>query len=491
MISDFHRRNVRVLFPMMMWDQGTRAPDAPWPDAIARLMRDVGADGINGDTEFGVSRAFVEASDRVGWESWENVWGIWNGVSERDGEAVRRMAMIERAVAPFLVSQQWQPFYPMMRQGVFASRWPLGDQTVWTIVNRNDYDVSGPQMVVPKDAGARYFDLYRGTEVQPVQIPDGSRVLALDIEGKGFTAILATKGEPAGAIEALMAQMRVASKRPLSKYSSQSLPLTQTMVPIAATKPSTTAPADMIRIPSGQFMFVVSAVELEGAHDAAVDVQYPWESSPRRNHMHLMQVSSFWIDKYPVTNEAFKKFMDATQYHPKDALNFLRDWKDGTYPEGWSNKPVTWVSREDAEAYAQWAGKRLPHEWEWQYAAQGSDGRLYPWGNEMDAKAVPTPDTGRTMRGPDDVNAHPSGASPLGVMDLVGNVWQWTSEFMDEHTRGAPLRGGSYYQPQGSVFYFPQAYKLTEHNRYLLTAPSLDRSGAVGFRCVVDYKGEL
>ena len=81
-----------------------------------------------------------------GWESWENVWGIWNGITPRDGEATRRVATIERAVAPFLVSQDWEPFYPMHRYGVFASRWPLGDRTVWTIVNRNEYDVNGRQM---------------------------------------------------------------------------------------------------------------------------------------------------------------------------------------------------------------------------------------------------------------------------------------------------------------------------------------------------------
>jgi formylglycine-generating enzyme required for sulfatase activity len=73
-------------------------------------------------------------------------------------------------------------------------------------------------------------------------------------------------------------------------------------------------------------------------------------------------------------------------------------------------------------------------------------------------------------------------------MDLVGNVWQWTEEFTDEHTRAAILRGGSYYQPQGSSWYFPQAYKLNEHGKYLLIGPSLDRSAAVGFRCVVDAK---
>jgi gamma-glutamyl hercynylcysteine S-oxide synthase len=100
--------------------------------------------------------------------------------------------------------------------------------------------------------------------------------------------------------------------------------------------------------------------------------------------------------------------------------------------------------------------------------------------------AVPAPDKSRTMRGPDAVDAHPRGASPFGVMDMVGNVWQWTEEFVDEHTRGGILRGGSYDQPQGSICYFPQAYKLNEHGKLLLMSPSMDRPGAIGFRCVVD-----
>ncbi len=83
-----------------------------------------------------------------------------------------------------------------------------------------------------------------------------------------------------------------------------------------------------------------------------------------------MAIKRFFIDRTPVTNAQFKAFLDATRYHPKDDFNFLKDWTGGTYPEGWANRPVTWVSLEDARAYAAWSGKRLPREWEWQYAAQ-------------------------------------------------------------------------------------------------------------------------
>ncbi|HTS05018.1 MAG TPA: formylglycine-generating enzyme family protein [Candidatus Eisenbacteria bacterium] len=555
MIADFHRRGVRVLFPMMMWDQGTRDPGMSWPDAIASLMAEVGADGINGDTQDGVPLAFSSAADKtghplafepeggpsdealawnvmtwgqysypfvpmvdkykwleprhmvnisdrwkrdktdnlqfaffngVGWESWENIWGIWNGVTPRDAEATRRVATIERAVAPFLISSGWEPLVPMLRYGVYASRWPVREQTVWTIVNRNEYNVEGPQIELAPVEGMHYYDLYHGVELTPVKSQAGGIELSFVIEAHGFGALLASPTVPEAGIQKLMSTMKGMSATPLASYSHEWKVTTQQIVPIAATKPPSGTPADMVKIPAADFDFRVQGIEIEGFDDIGVDVQYPWEDTPRRFHDHPMQVKPFWIDKYPVTNAQFKKFVDATHYHPQDDLNFLRDWKDGTYPTGWENKPVTWVSVEDARAYAAWAGKRLPHEWEWQYAAQGTDGRIYPWGNSWDAEKVPTADKGRTMRGPDAVDAHPQGASPFGVMDLVGNVWQWTEEFQDEHTRGGIVRGGSYYQPQGSIWYFPQAYKLNEHGKLLMMAPSMDRSGGLGFRCVED-----
>jgi formylglycine-generating enzyme required for sulfatase activity len=557
MIADFHRRGVRVLFPMMMWDQGTRDPGMPWPYAIATLMAEIGADGVNGDTQDGVPLAFSLAADKtgrplafepeggpsdealawnvmtwgqyqfpftplvdkykwleprhmvnisdrwkrdktddlqfaffngVGWESWENIWGIWNGITPRDAEATRRIATIERAIAPFLVSSDWEPMTPMLRYGVYASRWPIGERAVWTIVNRNEYAVEGDQIEIRTKPGIRYFDLYHGVELNPDSRPGGRTVLAFPTEAKGYGAVLATSTAPDQKIVSLMATMKSLTATPLSTYSHEWKVLPQQIVPIQSTKPTTTTPAGMINIPEADFLFRVSGIEIEGFNDVGVDVQYAWEDSPRRFHEHSIHMNSFYIDKFPVTNADFKKFLDATHYHPKDDLNFLRDWKDGIYPSGWENKPVTWVSQEDARAYAAWAGKRLPHEWEWQYAAQGADSLLYPWGNEWDPAAVPVPDRSRNMRGPDAVDAHPKGASPFGVMDLVGNVWQWTEEFIDEHTRAAIVRGGSYYQPQGSIWYFPQAYKLNEHGKLLLMSPSMDRSGALGFRCVADAR---
>jgi formylglycine-generating enzyme required for sulfatase activity len=607
MVADFHRRGVRVLFPMMMWDQGTRDPGASWPDAIAEFMKQIDADGINGDTQDGVPLAFSLAADKVGhplafepeggpsdealawdvltwgqyqfqfvptvdkyrwleprhqvniqgrwnrnktddlqfaffngegWESWENVWGIWNGVTPRDGEATRRVATIERAFAPFFASQGWEPFYPMHRYGVFASRWPLGEQTLWTIVNRNEYDVDGRQLTVPTREGMRYFDLYHGVELKPAQESDGS-VLTFATEAHGYGAILATPGEPDGQAGQLLAKMKLLTSKPLSSFSHEWKPLPQQLIEIQPSKPSTSAPEGMIRVEGGDYVFKVEGIEIEGTDDVGVDVQYPWEDTPRRFHEHTMQIKPFYIDKYPVTNAEFKRFLDASHYHPKDDLNFLKDWKGGTYPDGWANKPVTWVSLEDARAYAAWAGKRLPHEWEWQYAAEGNDHRLYPWGNcdwipafpraggptftssagvsppgpagaslanqqtgvaprktptaspcnwgpdPMDAPA-PIPDRGRIMLPASDVDAHPNGASPFGVMDMVGNLWQWTDEYVDEHTRAAIVRGGSHYRPMGSIWYFPQAYKNSQHGKLLMMAPSYDRSGALGFRCVKD-----
>jgi formylglycine-generating enzyme required for sulfatase activity len=422
----------------------------------------------------------------VGYESWENIWGIWNQITPRDAEALRRVSKLERAFAALLVSPGWEPHTPTLRQGVFASKFPGQEQTLWTLVNRNEYDVAGRQIALPYKSAMHFYNVWQGEELKP-EVSGSTATLSFEVEAHGFGAVLATEGAPASSdTQKLLSEMHELARTRLATLSHEWKVLPQQLVEIAPTRLANAPPAGMVRIPEADFEFQAAGIMIEGGNDVGVDVQYAWEDAPRRYHLHKMHIRSFYIDKYPVTNAEFKTFLEATHYHPNDDHNFLRDWKNGSYPDGWGNKPVTWVSIEDARAYSAWAGKRLPHEWEWQYAAQGTDGRTYPWGNEWDAAAVPAPDKRRQMRGPTNVDAYPKGASPFGVMDLVGNVWQWTDEFVDEHTRAGILKGGSFYQPQGSLWYFPQAYKLIEHGKYLLMAPSKDRSGALGFRCVVD-----
>jgi len=554
MVGDFHRRNVRVLFPVLPWDRGTRDSGTQDWVVTGKLLAEVGADGINGDTFEGVPRAFRVASDTaghplalepeggpsdeavqwnnltwgfwdyrfvpgvsrykwlehrhmvnmtdrwahdktkdlqeaffngIGYVSWENIWGIWNQITPRDAEALRRVSRIERAVSDLLVSADWEPHTLTMRHGVFASKFKGSGRTVWTVINRNPFDVGGRQLRVPWSEGVRYYDLWHGVELSPER--DGeTAVLSFVLEGGGFGSVLATVDPLPENLKRALAEGTASSSRPLSSYSHEWTVLQQQIVDIEPTRPAKSAPSGMVKIPEADFLFQCEGIEIEGFNTLGVDVQYPWEDSPRRYHQHNVHIKSFYVDKYPVTNAEFKTFLDTSHYRPDDEHNFLRDWKGVDYPQGWSNKPVTWVSIEDARAYAAWAGKRLPHEWEWQYAAQGGDGRLYPWGTEWDASAVPTPEKGRMMRAPTAVSDYPKGASSFGIADLVGNVWQWTDEYRDEHTRAAILKGGSYYQPQGAIWYFPQAYKLIEHGKYLLMAPSLDRSGTVGFRCAQD-----
>src|SRR5947208_11525886 len=112
------------------------------------------------------------------------------------------------------------------------------------------------------------------------------------------------------------------SKRPLSSYSRDWKFLPQAIVEVPATNLAQTPPPSMVRIPKGDYDFQVRGTEIEGGNNPGVDVQYPWEDAPRRLHRHRIHIASFFIDRTPVTNAEFKKFLDATNYHPKGTTTF-------------------------------------------------------------------------------------------------------------------------------------------------------------------------
>jgi serine/threonine-protein kinase len=149
----------------------------------------------------------------------------------------------------------------------------------------------------------------------------------------------------------------------------------------------------------------------------------------------------FYIGVYEVTNEEYSRFLAATKRAAPS------HWKDGKYPDGQGRYPVTRVSWADALAYCEWLSKekgggyRLPNEIEWEYAARGEDGRLYPFGNEFVPGKVNSAAAGKD--GPVEVGQFKDGRGPFGTFDQAGNVWEWTSS--DGPATGQKMiKGGSY-----------------------------------------------
>lgn len=230
------------------------------------------------------------------------------------------------------------------------------------------------------------------------------------------------------------------------------------------------APAGMVAVKGGEFK----------KHTTHGDdfVLYPSKDTLK---VHVLK--DFFIDKHPVTNAQFKTFMDATKYKPQDPTNFLKHWVNGQIPQGEDLYPVVYVSKEDAEAYARWARKRLPTELEWQYAAQFGDGRIWPWGTEFDSTMTNSGD-GKAYS----IGKFPQAANELGLEDLVGNVWQLTAdEYESGSYRFVILKGGSYFKPLSSWWYVQGGPKdLTWQQMLLRVSASFERNATVGFRCVVD-----
>ncbi|MCS6886512.1 MAG: bifunctional serine/threonine-protein kinase/formylglycine-generating enzyme family protein [Acidobacteriota bacterium] len=185
------------------------------------------------------------------------------------------------------------------------------------------------------------------------------------------------------------------NQKPSPVVIKQELPVAQAVTPPPA-------PEGMIFVPGGKFLM--------GSNDG--------EKYDRPQHE--ATVAPFYLDRTEVTNKEYKKFIDATG-HPAP-----KSWKAGSYPAGQDLWPVTGVSWSDAAAYARWVGKRLPTEVEWEYAARGKEGLIYPWGNAWDKNKAVSKETKRST--PAEVASCPQGAGPFGHLDLAGNVWEWTAD---------------------------------------------------------------
>ncbi len=232
-------------------------------------------------------------------------------------------------------------------------------------------------------------------------------------------------------------------------------------------------PDEMILISAGSFLMGTTSEQIaELSSRFGYHPSWLSHEAPQRD----ITLPDYKIDKYPVTNKQYHEFCQATGH---------------TFPEHWANAapqaeigmhPVRFVNKDDALAYAKWAGKRLPTEAEWEKAARGTDGRLFPWGNEFNAKACcwnrPEDNTLTT----DPVDAHPAGASPYGLMDMAGNLFEWCNDGPADESNldravkySAFLKGGAWITTE-ILDLRPAARNNSGHIN--------NKSAFYGFRCI-------
>jgi formylglycine-generating enzyme required for sulfatase activity len=200
----------------------------------------------------------------------------------------------------------------------------------------------------------------------------------------------------------------------------------------------------------------------------------PFDNETPRQKVH---VTAFYIDKYEVTNEEYKRFCDATGHrYPEYFVN-------GKFPEGKERRPVVMVNWIDAEAYARWSGKRLLSEYEWEVAAAGTSARAWPWGDAWDPKAANTHEAGTGASA--DVGSYLGDVSAYGVYDMAGNVSEWTMDsyrlYLGNASKG-PEYNEQFKVMRGSSFLGSKDFARC---RFRGRLPDTFRSMDMGFRCAL------
>jgi formylglycine-generating enzyme required for sulfatase activity len=415
---------------------------------------------------------------------WENVFGSWVGWSERDRSILRAMLPIQRRYWRLFCGEAWQPLVPTTQSAVYASLWENHGIELWTLVNRSEQTVQGALLEISARPGARYFDLIAGQEFS-ADAAAGKVVLAGSISPRGIGCIVAGSPTVLGEdFAAFLASQRGVNER--ARFQTEFPTRQTTLKPVAPTPKLTALPAGMLEIPAASFdMKVDFRVRECGFYAPTADAQltFPGLHKPVTFERRVA-LARFAIDQAPVSNAQYAEFLSAANYRPRQDDNFLKHWQKGVPPPGQLDHPVVYVDLDDARAYARWAGKRLPTEEEWQYAAQGPQGLRYPWGSEMRPGRCNAGENGGTTP----VTAFPEGRSPFGCYDMCGNTWEWTeSERSDGRTRFCIIRGGSFYQAKGSDWYTDGGPRSCQFAlKYLLVWPGLDRCAAIGFRCAAE-----
>ncbi len=445
------------------------------------------------------------------------------------------------------VQKNYTPIIPTLTDRIYVNRWPLNQKIVYTLFSLLPEGFDGPLFEVEPIENHHFYDLWNhqpalldtiAGKIYVYAQTDGfskkwlgtnnegsvgaiarlEKVIHLQVEGD-FLEVSAEKGDSikiwAGAPSYDKAPLvipagrhKIGLYRTFGRYEGRFVVQlftnaeltdearfeikTGTARLISAeeqTKKYMKTPAGMAMVPAGEFTLQTTFGD-------------NFIPNPDKRTTPL-KMPAFYLDKHPVTNAEFRTFLKASGYTPRDTCNFLKHWDGGKIPPGAENYPVVYVAYEDAKAYAAWAGKRLPTETEWQYAAQAGDGRNWPWSkdarverkeqyvtNTLTVSKLQVDsvlcNTGNGKLYP--VGSYPKGANPYGLEDLVGCVWQMTNDLYDNGTNYyIILKGGSYFLPTSSWWYVEGGPReLTYQQKLLRVSPGFERNATVGFRCAAD-----
>ncbi len=243
----------------------------------------------------------------------------------------------------------------------------------------------------------------------------------------------------------------------------------------------------MAWIPSGPFIMGTDDVDIE-KEGLKLGFPQPWYEDEQPSHEVTLQ--GFHIDRYEVTQGDYLTFIRTTGHRTPP------HWRNGEYKVGTKDLPVSFVDWHDASAYCHWREKKLPSEAQWEKAARGTDGRRYPWGEHFDLKKAHLSPASDLILKLSSVGAYPSGVSPYGLSDMVGNVWEWTdswylaypgsllrkTEFGMKHrvVRGLSFHSLGHY-PDGA---YPRVLEIYARAGTRSYDPPSERLGDLGFRCV-------
>ncbi len=249
---------------------------------------------------------------------------------------------------------------------------------------------------------------------------------------------------------------------------------------------------DMIWIPDGPFIMGTNEVDVE---NEGMQLGFPQPWFEDEGPQHEIDLKGYSIDRTEVSEADYLNFVRATGHRQPP------HWQHGAYKVGTANHPITFVDWYDANDYCRWLDKRLPTEAEWEKAARGPEGRRYPWGERFEIGRAYLSPASDVLNKTAPVGQYPQGASPYGVLDLVGNVWEWTDSWYLPYP-GSDLRkpefGMKHRVVRGLSFHSLGHYPGNAYSRVLAVYarastrsydPPAERLGDLGFRCAKDGEG--